>query len=67
MSQCSDCSDYVPVHLAVRSGLISSRDVGRGRNDVRGYNGFCRCEGLVNTVAKEENGCACFIDRQPPH
>ncbi|WP_146747742.1 hypothetical protein [Paramagnetospirillum kuznetsovii] len=60
MSLCSDCGDYVPVQEAVRTGLINSVDVFSARNDIRGFNAFCRCEGFVNTCAKEEVGCLCF-------
>jgi hypothetical protein len=60
MSQCNDCGDYVPVHIAVKRGLVSPAEAGRARNDVRGFNGFCRCEGFVNTSRKEDEGCACF-------
>jgi hypothetical protein len=60
MSLCNDCGDYVPVHVAVKSGLVSPAEAGAARNDIRGFNAFCRCEGFVNTSSKEERGCLCF-------
>jgi hypothetical protein len=60
MSQCHDCGDYVPVRQAVQTGLLTAGEAGKARNDIRGFNAFCRCEGLVNTTQKEDQGCACF-------
>jgi len=60
MSSCHDCAEFLPVHLAVKEGIISPTDAGKARNDIRGFNAFCRCEGLVNTCRKDDNGCLCF-------
>lgn len=65
MSTCHECRDYVPVHQAVKTGLITAGEAGRARNDIRGFNGFCKCEGLVNTTQKEDQGCVGF--HQPAH
>ncbi|MBI2236342.1 MAG: hypothetical protein HYU60_05210 [Magnetospirillum sp.] len=55
----------MPLHIAVRTGLVTPDAAGKARNDIRGFNGFCHCEGLVNTTHKEDTGCACF--RAPQH
>lgn len=62
MSSCHECTEFVPVHLAVEQGIISAADAGQARNDVRGFNAFCRCEGLVNTCRKDDDGCLCFAE-----
>lgn len=60
MSSCHECAEFLPVHVAVKQGIISPADAGKARNDIRGYNAFCRSEGLVNTCRKDDNGCLCF-------
>lgn len=57
MSSCESCGDYMSVGAALKAGLVQSAKAGVARADVRGFNGFCRCEGFVNSVAKEEEGC----------
>ncbi|MGE5504406.1 MAG: hypothetical protein ACM31L_08275 [Actinomycetota bacterium] len=49
----------------MKTGLITAGEAGRARNDIRGFNGFCKCEGLVNTTQKEDQGCVGF--HQPAH
>ena len=36
-------------------------DAGSARNDVHGYNAFCKCEGFINTATKEDDGCLAFL------
>ncbi|MBI5163651.1 MAG: hypothetical protein HY985_07095 [Magnetospirillum sp.] len=60
MANCQECGEYVPVKTAVEAGLISAHDVSKARNDIRGCNGYCRAEGLINTTRKEDDGCAAF-------
>lgn len=60
MSSCHDCTEFLPVHRAVEEGIVSPSEAGRGRNDIRGFNAFCRWEGLFNTCRKEDDGCLCF-------
>ena len=67
MSLCNDCGDFVPVHIAVKTGLCSPSDAGSARNDIRGYNAFCKCQGFVNTTSKEDDGCLAFVQCQAKH
>lgn len=60
MSSCHDCVEFLPVHVAVAKGMLSPTEAGQARNDIRGYNAFCRTEGLVNTCRKDDSGCLCF-------
>jgi|GEM_PF-6276918 hypothetical protein len=63
MSSCHDCKDFVPVGVAVRQGMITASEANKARNDIHGFNAFCRCEGLVNTCRKDDDGCVCFLSR----
>lgn len=63
MSSCHECKDYVPVHVAIEKGMVSVDAVLTARNDIRGFNAFCRCEGFVNTCNKDDNGCMCFLEK----
>jgi hypothetical protein len=63
MSSCHECQDFVPVSVAVKKGMISASDANTARNDIRGFNAFCRCEGLVNTCRKDDDGCVCFLSK----
>lgn len=64
MSTCETCGDYLTIPAAMKAGVIEPGKAGAARADVRGFNAFCRCEGFVNTVAKEEEGCLGFVSRR---